>query len=271
MTDHQLREIGLNPGLLLQARYRIIRELGRGPASQVCLAQDHHQGDLVALKAMLLSPRERLRVRRDVMAAWEIDHPHVIPVHGCFEVGDRIVVAMGYVDGPDLESLVRSGPLSADQAAAIGRGVALGLQAAHRHGVLHHHVTPRNILVGPEVRACLGDFGSSGISPGSSASGFGAPEVAGGQRPDGRGDIFGLGMSLFFAVTGRLPERSRPDQAPLAAADGYRPSRLRPTVPAWFDDAIAIATAALPADRFSSPGRLAAALAPNTSLLGALR
>ena len=250
----------------MQGRYRIIRELGRGPASQVCLAQDHQQGELVALKAMLLPARERLRVRREVMAAWDIDHPHVVPIHGCFEAGDRIVVSMGYVDGPDLDSLVRGDPLPPDQAAAIGRGIALGLQAAHRHGVLHQHVTPRNILVGPEVRAYLGDFGSAGLS--AAAAGFGAPEVAGGRPADGRADIFGLGMSLFFAVTGRLPERPGSDRAPAPAPDGYRPSRLRPTVPGWLDDAIARATAALPADRFSSPGRLATALAPTNSLLG---
>jgi serine/threonine protein kinase len=152
-----------------------------------------------------------------------------------------------------------------DEAAAIGRGTALGLQAAHRRGLLHRNVKPGNILIGAEVRARLSDFGISGLI-GSDRTNhrkdFLAPEVLAGQPADGRSDLYGLGLSLFFGLTGELPARQAEGHQPQALADGHRPSRLRPTVPPWLDDAIAQATAALPADRFSSAGRFAEALAP---------
>jgi serine/threonine-protein kinase len=165
-------------------------------------------------------------------------------------------VATDYVAGPSLAALVE--PSGADETAAVGRGIALALQAAHRRGILHRHVTPGNILIGPEVRARLTDFGSAGFGRGSRD--FMAPEVLGGQAADIRADLYGLGLCLFFALTGALPERHT-----AFGPDGHRPSRIRPTVPSWLDDAIARATAALPADRFFSAGRLAEALAPAPS------
>jgi serine/threonine-protein kinase len=262
--DHS-PNIGLTPGTLLQGRYRPIRELGRGPASVVYLGHDHHQGDHVALKVMSLSPGDRARMRREVMSAWEVGHDHIVAVRGCFEEGELCCVVMDHVDGPDLGTLVSGGPLSADEVAAIGRGIALGLQAAHRRGILHRQVTPGNILVAPEVRARLADFGAGGFGRKSDQAGsqdYVPPEVLSGQAADGRADLYGLGLSLYFALTGHLPDRQAPGLPPHAAADGHRPSRLRPTVPSWLDDAIARATAALPADRFASAGRFAEALTP---------
>jgi len=71
-------------------------------------------------------------------------------------------------------------------------------------------------------------------------------------------------MCLFFALTGRLPERQDTGRALPAVANGHRPARLLPSIPDWMDEAVAAATAALPADRFASAGRLAEALTPGT-------
>jgi serine/threonine-protein kinase len=113
------------------------------------------------------------------------------------------------------------------------------------------------------VRARLTDFGCAGYGPRDArgARDYRAPEVLAGQAADGRADVYGLGLSLYFALTGELPPGQAPERPITAIADGHRPSRLSPTVPAWLDDAIARATAALPADRFSSAGRPAEALA----------
>ena len=266
-SDHSLN-IGLTPGTLLQGRYRPVRELRRGPASVVYLGLDHHSGDQIALKVLALPAPDRARVRREVMSAWEVTHDHIVAIRSCFEEGERCCVVMDYVDGPDLGTLVAQGPLSTDETAAIGRGIALGLQAAHRRGILHRQVTPGNILIATEVRARLADFGAAGFGRGSDQPGvhdYTAPEVLSGQPADGRADLYGLGLSLFVGLTGRLPEPQAAGLPPQAAADGHRPSRVRPTVPPWLDDAIAQATAALPADRFSSAGRFAEALTPATA------
>ena len=248
-------------GSLLQGRFRPTRILGRGPASIVYLGHDHHQESEVALKVLELTTEERAKVRHEVMSAWEITHDHIVAVRGCFEDRERCCVVMDYVAGPDLGALVAKGPLSPDEAAAVGRGIALGLRAAHRRGILHRHVSPSNILIASEVRGRLADFGSAGFGRSHEKpewQDFLPPELLAGQPADGRADIFGLGLSLYFALTGHLPDRQ-------AVADGHRASRVRPTVPGWLDDAIAQATAALPADRFSSIGRLAEALTPVTA------
>jgi serine/threonine protein kinase len=269
-SDHS-PNIGLTIGSLLQGRFRPTRVLGRGPASIVYLGHDHHQGDEAALKVLALPGQERARVRHEVMSAWEITHDHIVAVRGCFEDGERCCVVMDYVAGPDLRALVATAPLSPDEAAAVGRGIALGLQAAHRRGILHRHVTPGNILIASEMRGRLADFGAAGFRRSHEETGWQdylAPEVLAGQAADGRADLYGLGLSLYFALTGQLPDRQALARPPQAAADGHRPSHLRPTVPPWLDDAIAQATAALPADRFGSAGKFAEALTPATAYRG---
>lgn len=253
---------GLGAGALLQGRYRLIRELAGGPRASVFLADDHHLGDIAALKALVLPQAERARLRHEVMTAWEVTHDNIVAVRSCFEYGEYSFVAMDYVEGPSLAAQVAAAPLLADETAAIGRGIALALQAAHRRGILHRHVTPGNVLIAPEVRARLTDFGSAGHQGGKP---FVAPEVQGGQAADVRADLYGLGLCLFVALTGTLPERHASEGPVRSTPDGHRPSRVRPTVPPWLDDAIARATAALPADRFSSAGRFAEALAPSPS------
>lgn len=255
----------LAPGTLVQGRFRLSRELATGPVSRVYVGLDHHQGDEVVLKVLDIPAAERARVRHDVMAMWDVAHDHLVPVRGFFEDEERCWVVTEFVDGPDLATGVTPSPLEPDEAAAVGRGIALGLQAAHRRGFLHRHVKPGNILIAADVRARLTDFGSAGFGvqlAGAGQDDFAAPEVLAGQPADPRADLYGLGISLFFALTAQLPPRQAPDRPPAAAADGHRPSRVLPTVPHWLDDAIAKATAALPADRFSSAGRLAEALTP---------
>lgn len=264
-----LPELGSIPGQItgapLQGRYRLIRELAARPGASVYLADDHHLGDAAAVKVLSLAPADRARLRHEVLAAWEVAHDHIVLVRGCFEIDDLCFVATEYVSGPSLKDRVASSPMSPDETAAVGRGIALALQAAHRRGILHRHVRPGNILIAAEVRARLVDFGSAGFGwdPRDPARHhFMAPEVLGGQAPDPRADVYGLGLCLFAALTGRLPDRPTSEGPLPYLADGHRPSRLRPTVPPWLDDAIAQATAALPADRFASAGRLAEALAP---------
>jgi hypothetical protein len=87
-----------------------------------------------------------------------------------------------------------------------------------------------------------------------------SPESLAGQRGDARADIYALGMTLYFALAGRLPARPSPHLPPPASPNGYRPSEWRSDVPAWLDDVIACATTALPADRYSSAALFAEAL-----------
>jgi hypothetical protein len=252
----------------------INREIGRGGFSIVYLAHDRTLDREVAVKLLVPPPAAakvaRERLRREVLAARDLVHEHIVAVHDFVEDGDQSCIVMEYIAGADLAVRVADrGPFPPNEAARIGRDVALALSAAHRRGILHRDVKPSNILLDPDGQARLTDFGSAKLEGLSSMTGTGglvgtldylAPEALAGHRGDARADLYALGMTLYFLVTGRLPERPSPHLPPPPSPDGHRPSRWRTDLPTWLDDAIACATTALPADRFSSAALLADAL-----------
>jgi CheY-like chemotaxis protein len=257
----------LAPGLLLQGRYRLQREIGRGRGTAVFEAWDNGENRALALKFLALPESARQRLHREVELARDVTDHHCVPVFDSFEEQGVAWVVSELVKAPDLEMLLdRGGPLPAEDVAAIGRGVALALRAAHRTGLLHRHVAPRNILIEAELRARLTDLGCAGVAahPGDAGDldDYLAPELTGGHGVDPRSDLYSLGLSLHHALTGRLPERPADARRIPALSDGHRPSRLSAGVPIWLDDAIARATAALPADRFPSATRMLDALTP---------
>jgi serine/threonine-protein kinase len=267
----------LSPGTVLQERYEIVQEIGRGGHSVVYLARDRRVGQEVALKLLApppsAEPVARERLRREVLAVRELAHEHIVQVHDCFDEGPWSYIVMEYVAGPDLAQRVSArGPLDPEDAARMAEGIAQALSAAHRRGILHRDVKPQNILLAPDGRARLTDFGSARLEGQQSVTRTGGvvgtldylpPEVVAGERGDARADLYSLGMTLHHALAGRLPERPSPHLPPPPSADGYRPSRYRADIPGWLDDATACATAALPGDRFPSAARFAQAMSPD--------
>jgi serine/threonine-protein kinase len=256
--------VGLTTGSLLQGRYRLVRETGGSPVSAVYLARDVEAGIDVTVKVFALPEEFRERLRREAPALRDLEHDHIARLHDFFESGERSILVSDHVGGPDLAAqLASGGPLAAEEVAAIGRGIALALRAAHRRGILHRGLSPKAILLAPEIRARLIDFGVADLEGDRD---FRAPEILAGHGADGRSDLYGLGLTLYYLSVGELPQRQSRDLPPLPSPDGYRPSSVRPSIPGWLDDAIAQATAALPADRFLSAGRFAEALTPGRAL-----
>lgn len=266
--------MSFSPGMVIQDRYEIRQEIGRGGFSIVYLAHDRTLDRDVALKLLVPPPAAaqvaRERLRREVLATRDLVHANIVAVYDFVDAGERGSIVMEYIAGSDLAiQVAQKGPLSSEAAAQVGREIALALSAAHRRGILHRDVKPSNILIDPDGRARLTDFGSAKLDGLSTVTGTGglvgtldylAPEVISGHRGDARADLYALGMTLYFLVTGRLPERPSPHLPPPPSPDGHRPSRWRSDLPEWFDDAVACATTALPADRFSSAALLADAL-----------
>ncbi len=267
----------LREGSVLAGRYTVGRELGRGGFSVVYLAGDSVLGGQVALKLLVPPPAAaalaRERMRREVQAVRGLTHANIVAVHDFVDDGPWSFVVMEYVAGPDLSAKVRrSGPLGANEVVLLGRDIAAGLAMAHRHGVIHRDVKPQNILLGPDGRARLTDFGSArldGVTGVTRTGGlvgtldYQAPELLAGERGDGRADLYALGLTLHFALTGRLPDRPNSHVAVPASAEGHRPSRVAgaPRLPAWLDDLVARATSAAPARRFPSASAMEDALA----------
>ncbi len=252
--------------------------------SVVYRAEDLRLGRTVAVK--LLAPelarndtfRQRLVHESRVAAA--LDHPHIVPV---FEVGETegmLYIAMRYVQGRDLATLLaRDGPLSLEIACRIALQVASALDAAHAHDLVHRDVKPGNILIAegtdndrPE-HAYLTDFGLTtkslsltdltGVGQFVGTLEYAAPEQISGRPVDGRCDVYSLACVVFEMLTGAPPFRREDDMA-LLWAHQYDPppvlTELRPDLPPAVDPVFARALAKTPDDRYETCQGFVAAL-----------
>jgi Tol biopolymer transport system component len=254
--------------------YRIEALLGRGGMSSVYLAEHRHLHRKVALKilAPALAENEGFRQRflRESQLAASIDHPNIVPIYDAGESDGLLFIAMRYVEGTDLERLLRDeAPLEAERAAAMLAQVASALDAAHAHGLVHRDVKPGNILVEtvgwPEghEHCYLTDFGltkqlaaPSGLTdPGGFAGtvDYVAPEQIEGKPADGRTDVYSLGCVLYQCLTGSVPFQRENELAVIYAHLQESPPRLRklrPDLPPGVDE---VFEAALAKDKEERP------------------
>jgi serine/threonine protein kinase len=265
------------------AGYRLEEQIGRGGMAVVFRARDEQLGRLVALKVLApaLAGDEDFRQRfiRESRAAAAVDDPHIIPVFEAREAGGVLFIAMRYVPGGDVQTLVRDqGPLSPARAASILSPVASALDAAHAAGLIHRDVKPGNMLVdtraGRPDHVYLSDFGLSkrtlSTSAGLTASGgfmgtldYISPEQIAGRPVDGRADQYALACAAFEMLTGAPPFRSGEPTAVMYAQLSQPPPALtsrRPDLPRPADQALARALAKAPGDRYRSCREFADAL-----------
>jgi serine/threonine protein kinase len=261
-------------GTRIKDRYELLKELGRGGYSVVYEALDLKLEMRVAVKMMVPPPAvahlARERIRREVLAVRTLTHPHIVQVFDLLEEDPWNFIIMELVRGADLQETVKKqGPLAAEFAAQIVQDIAQALALAHGRGVLHRDVKPLNILLGEDRQAKLADFGSARVEGQTTMTQTGAfvgtldymaPEVMAGKRADARADIFALGMTLYFILTGTFPARPSPNFPPMPTAQGHHPCTERPDIPDWLDSIVAQATRADPAMRFPTAQSMAEAL-----------
>ena len=266
------------------AGYRIEGLLGRGGMGVVYRAEHPRLGATIALKVMEpeLATDEAFRERfvREARAAARIRHPNIIPIYDAGEWHGDLYIAMRYVEGDDLKSVLRKdGALPTQQTYVIGLQIASALDAAHRSGLIHRDVKPGNILVepGPDPDsapiAYLADLGlTKHVDSHSGVTGSGellgtidyiAPEQISGSGVDGRADLYSLACVLFECLTGTVPY-ARENQAAVLWAHLHdevpRASTVNPSLSSAVDAALARGMAKSPEDRFSTGRELVAAL-----------
>lgn len=251
--------------------YLIDSVIGRGGMSVVFRAKHARLGMPVALKVLApeLSSDDTFRERflREAQIAAGIDHPNVIPIHDLGLHENSLYIVMRYVAGGDLKALLAdSGPLEVERALTLLRPVALALDTAHAHGLVHRDVKPANILIqrstsGEIEHVYLTDFGIaksasfSGALTRAGASigtvGYMAPEQLEGREVSAQTDVYALAVTLYECLTGRIPfqrELAEGIRPPVGAVEPV--SAVQPDVPSALDGVIVKALSRNPADRY---------------------
>ena len=258
----------------LGTRYRMLERLGQGSFGVVFRALDLEHQREVALK-LLYDPSERRKARflREGKVVGKLVHHHVLPVHDLGEVAGVLYLAQRFV--PGVTPLGELAPLPIARAARIVRDVARAAHHAHERGVIHRDIKPDNVLVGADDHAYLIDFGlasdddqarltRTGMGLGTLA--FSAPEQLGGARADARADVYGLGATLYWALTGEMPIELEDDPMALYREVPQPPSLRRrggasgPGIPADLDALCLRCLEKQPQDRYASAAELADAL-----------
>jgi serine/threonine-protein kinase len=205
-------EAGFTPGTMLAKRYRVVALLGRGGMGEVYRADDTKLGQPVALKFVrgALSPEMRERLYAEVAIGRQLSHPSICRLYDIVEVDGQTFLAMEYVDGEDLASLLaRIGRLPADKALDITRDLCAGLAAMHDKGILHRDLKPGNVMIDGRGRARITDFGLAlGLTGPTKAEFAGTPaymppeQLAGGTLTV-RTDLYAFGLIAYETLTGK--------------------------------------------------------------------
>jgi flagellar motility protein MotE (MotC chaperone) len=210
---------------LLNGRFRLLKNIGRGGQGTVWLAEDTLLGREVALKQLVEpdNPAQLTRLReyamREAQALARVNHRNVVTIHDVFVVDSDPWLVMRYVLGQPLSKILTAGPLDEREVATMALQVVQGLSAAHRQDVVHRDVKPANILVGNDNEIVLVDFGTAHVhglrSLTDPQSIMCTPEFTAPERLDGRDgrdrvllravDLWSLGVTMFFAVEGYSP------------------------------------------------------------------
>jgi serine/threonine protein kinase len=276
--------------------YRILDQLGRGGMGRVYKAEHRTMGRTVALKVfapnMLNTGRALELFQREVRAIAQIGHPNIVTAYDANEENGRHYLVLEYVDGPNLDQLVRKqGPLPVGQACDYIRQAANGLQCAHNAGMIHRDIKPANILVqrrGPQdgtpglvkisdfglarlQAPAVGDTSHPGTIFAKENTVMGTPDYLSPEqarslhRTDIRSDLYSLGCTFYFLLTGRVPfpGGSAVDKLIRHGSEEPEPlSDFRSDVPPAVTAIVTRLMAKDPVDRFQTPAELAAALEP---------
>lgn len=295
----------LQANLLLQNRsadllvgpYLLFEKIGQGGAGDVYKARHQHMERIVALKVikkkLVSDPEVMARFVREVKVVSQLGHPNVVQAHDAGPHGANFFLAMEYVEGTDLARLVKErGPLAAELAREYVRQAALGLQHIHERGLIHRDIKPSNLMLvhtqGSAGQIKILDLGLARLrqplvsdaagqvtGPGAMMIGtldYMAPEQAiDFASADIRADIYSLGCTLYYLLTGRPPFPDCTVAEKLLRHQQAEPTPVeqqRNDLPANLGPVLQQMMAKRPAERFQTPGEVATALAaPSGSYL----
>ena len=276
----------IDPGTIIDGRYRVVSRLGSGGMADVYLAQDQQLGRDVAVKVLhhhFAEDQEFVeRFRREASSAAALSHPNIVAIFDRGEWNGTYYIAMEYVAGRTLKELVREqGALDPATAIEIVVQILRAARFAHRRGVIHRDLKPHNVILDEEGRARVTDFGiaragASDMTLTGSIMGtaqYLSPEQAQGLVVSAASDLYSIGVILYELLTGAVPfegETAVAIAVKQVSAEPYPPSALNPALPPSLDAVVLRALAKDPAHRYADADELIAALERERQLLPAL-
>lgn len=277
--------------MILNDRYQLQERLGTGGMAMVFKAHDLTLERTVAIKILRKDfsndPEFRARFHQEAKAAAKLSHPNIVTVHDFGLYLDQIFIVMEYVPGTDLKSLLKKeGKFDIPAALELMVQACSGIGFAHRTGLVHCDIKPQNMLVTPDMRLKVVDFGIAraltSIRPDERSEivwgspQYFSPEQASGGAPSPASDVYSLGVVLFEMLTGRLPfiasnaeELARQHRESLPPS----PRRYNPGIPVALEQIVLKVLAKEPASRYRTADQLGRVLTtynqPASGSLGA--
>ena len=256
--------------------YQILEKIGRGGMATVYKAYQPALDRYVAVKVLPAhlaeAPGFAQRFQREAKAVAKLEHPNILPIHDFGQQEEHTYLVMRYVEGGTLEDIMGK-PIPLERVTPLLVQMAEALDYAHERGVVHRDVKPSNILLDPDGRPFLTDFGvarimeatqqltGTGVGVGTPA--YMSPEQGQGRKVDRRSDVYSLGVVLYEMMTGEVPYQA---ETPIAVVLKHindplpLPRKVNPAIPEAVERVILKAMAKSPEDRFQTAREMARAI-----------
>ena len=259
--------------IILNNRYQLDERIGSGGMAMVFRATDLMLERQVAIKLLRtdysLDDNFRERFRQEAKAAANLTHPNIVTVHDFGLDAGRLYIIMEYVPGVDLKSMIQErGRFSVDEALPLLIQACAGIGYAHRSGLVHCDIKPQNMLVTPDWRLKVVDFGIAralaSISPDEKmevvwgSPQYLSPEQAAGGAPSPASDVYSLGVVMYEMLTGRPPFSAPTAEEFVGHRDDPVPSprKYNPSIPAQLEEILLKVLAKEPSQRYRTADQL---------------